>query len=127
MTVKSRMTTAATAAAVAVATLGLGLGTATGAHAAAPYDNNCAYYSTSEPMLGYGSAGAPVKALQCQLNMTVRGVNLDVDGIFGQNTYNAVKKFQGCDHLAVDGVVGPNTWGQLDSWSDIDTSANYVC
>jgi peptidoglycan hydrolase-like protein with peptidoglycan-binding domain len=106
---------------------GLGLGTAGSASAAAPYDNNCSGYSTSEPLLGMNSSGDPVKALQCQLNMTVRGANLTVDGIFGRNTRNAVVKFQSCDSLDPDGLVGPKTWAQLDAWSDIDTSANYVC
>lgn len=33
-----------------------------------------------------------------------------VDGYFGTGTVNAVKAFQGDEHLAVDGIVGPNTW-----------------
>ena len=31
---------------------------------------------------------------------------LEVDGVFGANTYNAVKKFQRATGLTVDGIFG---------------------
>ena len=40
-------------------------------------------------------------------------VGVDVDGIFGTRTYNAVKAFQRAHGLSADGVVGKNTWRAL--------------
>lgn len=39
--------------------------------------------------------------------------NIDVDGIFGTNTENAVKDFQRRNGLSVDGIVGKNTFNKL--------------
>lgn len=36
-----------------------------------------------------------------------------VDGIFGQDTYNSVIKFQKDNDLVTDGIVGPITWREL--------------
>ena len=36
-----------------------------------------------------------------------------IDGKFGPNTENAVKKFQQDNRLKVDGIVGPQTWGAI--------------
>jgi len=33
-----------------------------------------------------------------------------IDGIYGKNTYNAVKDFQHNNELEIDGIVGPKTW-----------------
>ena len=38
---------------------------------------------------------------------------MSVDGIFGNNTLNAVKDFQRVNSLTVDGLVGNNTWKTL--------------
>jgi peptidoglycan hydrolase-like protein with peptidoglycan-binding domain len=38
---------------------------------------------------------------------------LKEDGDFGNNTYNAVVKFQQENNLKVDGIVGDNTWNAL--------------
>ena len=35
------------------------------------------------------------------------------DGIFGQNTKNAVIAFQRAKGLIADGIVGPKTWSKL--------------
>lgn len=59
----------------------------------------------------YGSRGLHVALLQKKLNE--RGARLAVDGIFGQKTLAAVKRYQQQRGLAVDGVVGPKTWGSL--------------
>ena len=58
-----------------------------------------------------GSRGEDVKRLQTLLNN--EGYSLDVDGIFGDNTYNAVRQYQRAQGLDVDGIVGTNTWGAL--------------
>jgi len=47
------------------------------------------------------------KILQRRLNAL--GSSLVVDGLFGNKTLAAVKKFQTAKHLTVDGVVGPMT------------------
>lgn len=57
------------------------------------------------------SSGNYVYLLQYLLNDY--GANLQVDGKFGANTENAVKKFQTDNGLSADGVVGPNTWNKL--------------
>lgn len=36
-----------------------------------------------------------------------------LDGIFGANTENAVKRYQASRGLAADGIVGCNTWRSL--------------
>jgi hypothetical protein len=58
-----------------------------------------------------GSNGDAVKAVQSQINS--RTGYLAVDGIFGQETDNAVRSFQGDIGLAVDGIAGPVTWNHL--------------
>ena len=36
-----------------------------------------------------------------------------LDGIFGANTENAVRRYQASRGLAADGIVGCNTWRSL--------------
>lgn len=52
-----------------------------------------------------------VKLLQTKLNEN--GFSLEVDGIFGTNTEDAVKRFQGKNNLEDDGIVGSLTWAKL--------------
>ena len=68
--------------------------------------------ATIRNQLSYGSQGSDVTELQKLLNN--HGYNLDEDGIFGENTKNAVTDFQQKKGLDVDGIVGTNTWGTLD-------------
>jgi peptidoglycan hydrolase-like protein with peptidoglycan-binding domain len=68
---------------------------------------------TALPTLRVTAKGAAVRALQMQLN--AKGHNVDVDGIFGQQTLAAVKAFQKAEGLGVDGIVGPITWGALEA------------
>lgn len=53
-----------------------------------------------------GSKGEDVKVVQ-------RKLNLQVDGIFGPLTDEAVREFQKAKGLDVDGIVGPKTWAAL--------------
>ncbi|MBD0692396.1 peptidoglycan-binding domain-containing protein [Streptomyces sp. CBMA123] len=118
----------AAAVAGAVMLTGLGVGTATTASASTPaVCSSYGFSSDNEPEVSYGDSGPEIKALQCELNYSVRGAGLQVDGVFGKNTLAVVQKFQGCAHLDPDGIVGPLTWAKLDYQSDIDTAANYLC
>ena len=57
-------------------------------------------------LLKKGSQGDEVKKLQ-------KILMLPVDGIFGSQTQNAVKKFQLQNDIKVDGIVGNVTWQLL--------------
>ena len=69
------------------------------------------------PLLKIGSRGIYVQLLQSVLNRLGYGAG-DVDGIFGQRTENAVKRFQRTVGITVDGVVGKNTWASLMPYID---------
>lgn len=64
-----------------------------------------------EPMLRYGSQSEAVKMLQHYLVQA--GADIDVDGIFGPITHQAVVAYQKSNGLDVDGIAGPNTWTSL--------------
>lgn len=59
-------------------------------------------------LLKWGSIGSDVRTLQEKLKQL--GYTLEVDGYFGQQTDQIIRKFQTDRQLAVDGVVGMNTW-----------------
>lgn len=63
--------------------------------------------------LKYGSAGTDVELLQLALH---RGgwYTGRIDGIFGRQTQNALRRFQASFGLAPDGIAGPLTWDALD-------------
>ena len=73
-----------------------------------------------EPMLQVGSESNSandyyIKDLQRKL--TDLGYNVGpagVDGIFGEDTRQAVEKFQSRNGLSVDCKVGPKTWAKLN-------------
>ncbi|MDY7224670.1 N-acetylmuramoyl-L-alanine amidase [Halalkalibacterium halodurans] len=59
-----------------------------------------------------GTRGNLTRVLQALLY--IRGFNPGpFDGVFGDMTTGAVKKFQAAYSLNVDGIVGPQTWGAL--------------
>lgn len=70
-------------------------------------------------VLRRGDSGVPVRTLQYYLaflgffnpNLPV----INVDGKFGQETYDAVLTFQNLYGLPVDGIVGRNTWNALQN------------
>ena len=62
--------------------------------------------------LSYGATGADVTDLQKRLNQN--GYQLNEDGIFGDNTQQAVKDYQKKYGLATDGIVGTQTWSALE-------------
>ena len=68
-------------------------------------------YDLKLPQLAYGSRGDSVIALQALLSGM--GYTLDLDGIWGPATENAVEAYQEDRGLDVDGIVGPATWADL--------------
>lgn len=64
-------------------------------------------------ILKHGSKGSQVAELQ-------RLLKLADDGIFGDDTKEAVIKFQKSKGLKVDGIVGSKTWGKLLSNNRVD-------
>ena len=65
----------------------------------------------AKSQIRYGSQGADVKELQKALNQN--GYKLNEDGIFGANTLKAVKDYQQKKKLSVDGIVGNQTWNAV--------------
>ena len=64
------------------------------------------------PMVRMGDSCDAVMTLQTELNAQGYACG-EVDGVFGQNTLNAVMAFQTAKGLTADGVVGAQTWGAL--------------
>ena len=65
-----------------------------------------------------GSVGQSVVAVQVSLNRISQNYPLipkiyPIDGIFGENTENAVRTFQQIFNLTPDGVVGRATWNKI--------------
>jgi len=80
-------------------------------------------FEQTDPPIGQGtqrtlklwSKGSDVRALQQQL--TELGFSTGkADGVYGNKTYNSVKKFQKRNDLKVDGVVGTETLQKLSEF-----------
>ncbi|MEG4408677.1 peptidoglycan-binding domain-containing protein [Microcoleus sp. MON2_D5] len=67
--------------------------------------------TATDPTLRQGDSGAAVSELQQLLN--AKGINITVDGVFGNATRAAVVQFQQQNGLVVDGIVGTQTWQAL--------------
>lgn len=65
----------------------------------------------SKNIIKRGSKGPLVKEAQSVLSVIYP--ELTVDGIFGLQTQNVVKKFQSSRKLVADGIIGPMTWGEM--------------
>lgn len=64
------------------------------------------------PLIKQGSKGVYVLIAQDDLN-TLGYPTGGLDGIFGTQTYNSVRRYQSSRGLAVDGIIGCNTWRSL--------------
>jgi peptidoglycan hydrolase-like protein with peptidoglycan-binding domain len=65
-----------------------------------------------QPTIRQGATGKAVRRLQRALFRTANH-EIQIDGIFGWQTEEAVVDFQKSDALTPDGVVGPLTWHGL--------------
>lgn len=66
------------------------------------------------PLLREGARSSYVRFLQNLLQSKFIPTG-NIDGIFGSQTLNAVRSFQQENNLTVDGIVGDNTWNALTS------------
>ena len=64
------------------------------------------------PLIRRGSRGNYVCIAQDDLN-TLGYKTGGLDGVFGEQTYNAVRRYQSSRGLSVDGIIGCNTWRSL--------------
>lgn len=63
------------------------------------------------PNIRKGNTGTIVTLIQSML--VCHGFDIDVDGIFGNATDNAVREIQRRNKLSIDGIVGKNTFNCL--------------
>jgi len=81
---------------------------------------------TTSPLLRLGDHGEAVRDLQQRLSSTALVVA--VDGVFGEQTGEAVRAFQARRGLRVDGICGPDTWGALiESGYALGDRLLYLC
>lgn len=76
-------------------------------------------------ILKIGSSGPLVSFLQLTLN-DLRLYLGEIDGIFGPNTFKAVKSFQKNNLLTPDGIVGSATWNALLIHMTVPTTISYT-
>ncbi len=78
------------------------------------------------PLLRLGDRGDAVRDVQQRLSAV--GVRATVDGVYGEETTDAVREFQRRRGLRVDGICGPDTWGALiESGYAIGDRLLYLC
>lgn len=75
-------------------------------------DKNPACATGGYPLIRSGNKGVYTAVLQDALN-TLGYNSGNIDGIFGNNTKNAVIRYQRARGLTPDGIVGCNTWRRL--------------
>ena len=68
-------------------------------------------YTKPTKTVKFGDSGKSVKWVQYEL--IEAGYNINVDGVFGTNTRNAVKKFQKSCKITVGGIVGTKSIAKL--------------
>ncbi|HJS07456.1 MAG TPA: peptidoglycan-binding domain-containing protein [Pirellulales bacterium] len=87
----------------------------------------------NNPPIGYGEKGDAVAVLQAafislghEMPISTKSYRALPDGIFGNETKNTVKAFQGKHGLTQDGIVGRDTLGKLDELfrSSLDCSCD---
>lgn len=71
-------------------------------------------------LIAYGSSGENVRKVQSKL-VTLGYLSGSVDGIFGNNTKQAVMAFQHDSGLQADGIVGRMTWNALFSTDSVSS------
>jgi peptidoglycan hydrolase-like protein with peptidoglycan-binding domain len=68
----------------------------------------------TSPVLKRGSASNAVRRVQRALNAAT-GAGLNVTGVFGGPTTQAVRGYQGNRHIPRTGVVAADTWAELEA------------
>jgi peptidoglycan hydrolase-like protein with peptidoglycan-binding domain len=68
-----------------------------------------------EPVLKFGSTGPAVRRVQRALNAATPGTELDVTGVFAEQTDSALRTWQRAVERTASGVVNPQTWAALAS------------
>lgn len=84
------------------------------------------FYIVSGNYVGYGFANERDDVIAAQaglekVNSWHPEADCDpqgVDGVFGSNTYHAVRHFQVFAGVSCDGIIGPDTWRQLEAHSN---------
>jgi N-acetylmuramoyl-L-alanine amidase len=80
----------------------------------------------TSPFLRRGDHGAAVRDVQQRL--LAAGIQIRVDGEYGEETERAVRRFQAERRLRVDGICGPETWGALvESGYSLGDRLLYLC
>lgn len=67
-----------------------------------------------------GSVGAGISRVQSEL-ARLQLYSGYVDGVYGPQTEQAVRRYQTLAKITVDGIVGPQTWGRLFPGKSIET------
>ncbi|MBE9212272.1 peptidoglycan-binding protein [Plectonema cf. radiosum LEGE 06105] len=75
------------------------------------------YNAATAPTLEYGEVGPAVRDVQLFLE-NAGYYDGPIDGIYGQQTYGAIQKYQRANNLVADGIVGEETWGWFENEED---------
>lgn len=89
------------------------------------YADECYTWSRT---LSPGASGSDVSELQVRVaGWAGYGVNMAIDGSYGNQTTNAVRNFQSASGLTADGVAGSQTFAKLYELQDADcTPAHFA-